>query len=255
MYRLLCVLSASFIAFGCGSTSGPQPARYVPPSQIKGYIQLFEMDCSRASSFAGINVDILGTTKHAVTNDSGFWEFDSVPASKVYVLHFTKPGFSEQYIGAFMADTAVWNANKWWVDNLYRLPNWNVILGNPIIQKRAEYDYAFSFPSMTVYDSTGRKLDTFAAQCFVGLSPAIDYRNSQTIVGGGSNVHYSGITNNDVDAEIANHSLKTGDTLYIIGYAWAGCTDGNYEYDDGDSLKTGFCGFGPPSEVVKVVLP
>jgi hypothetical protein len=102
---LLPIVVAAMILAGCGDA----PVQNDPDaSRLKGTLagrsMLEDYGMKDVSSFAGIAVRLDGTSFHTITDSSGYWQFDSVPAG-IYTISFAKEGFSpykifdQQFVG------------------------------------------------------------------------------------------------------------------------------------------------------------
>lgn len=257
--------SIFFTAFslisGCTTTNTTDVTNVAPGStgQIISTVTLREMDCSLSASYAGVTITILGTKFSSVSDSTGIFSFDSVPAG-YYSFLFSKPGFTNgvrstvPFIGTGILVNDV-NAT------LERINNWKTTLSPPTISKVAvspttDSDFQLSFPSgvANVLDSSGNIVALGAEGeilAFFSKSPSINYRDTSTYF----SYSFGSISENS-NLIINGTYAHDGDTVYVLGYPYSQCQpDFQYTYYVGDTLKTGYSGLGPPSNTMKIVLP
>jgi hypothetical protein len=247
------LFSAIALLSGCTTTTTVTEVQPASMGKIIGSVQLVEMDCTPSASSAGATVALLGTNYTAITDSSGNWVLDSIPAG-YYTIHISKPGFEEYFDGLFPfvgAGTDIFARGL----TLARIRNWKVTFSpgtavRSIFIGPSTSDTSFNWvDTATVVDSAGTdRSTTTTLYYFFGKSPAINYANPSSILFyfSGSYFQIEGIN------ATVSHS---GDTLYGVTYP-ASCNDANvFDYYSGDTLKHTFTGFGPPSNVVKIVLP
>lgn len=239
------------LIYGCTKTT---EVASVSTGQIVGSVQLQELDCSFSASSAGVNVQILGTTFATVTDSAGAFVFDNLPAG-YYSISFSKTGFTKYVLSPveFVGAGTLHNVYA----GLDRINNWKTTVNPPTITKDfsdpPDTNFVMSFASNppVILDSSGNNAGTGAIYCFIGKSPNINYQDSSTYIAWTESNYLPEIKINTTRA-------KDGDTIYMVAYpAQTYCYGGyfNYSYYSGDTLKTQFCGFGPPSNVIKLVLP
>ncbi len=241
---------------GCTTTNTTQITESQPVStgKIEGSVELVEMDCTpSASSAEAVTVELLGTPYSAITDSDGHFVLDSVPAG-TYKLHLSKPGFEDYYYWPFQTTgtkTVVFTKPL----ELARIRNWKVTL-SPVAVRRSIFiapNYRdTSFPcsdTPTVVDSAGNDYSSTAnLYYFVGRHPTVNSADKSDWVNFGND---PGI----IYPKLGNPNEHSGDTLYLVAYV-ATCNNAvSYDYYSGDTLKTEFTGLGPPSNVVKFVLP
>jgi len=248
----------SAIAFisGCSTTS-VQP---VSTGQIVGTVELHEMDCSASTSSAGVTVQILGTKFTAVSDSSGTFKFDDIPGG-YYSFQFSKPGFTT-YVQSSVPFIGSGTLEEYVNGQLIRINDWKTTLSPPTISKFAAYPppdsgFLFNFPSgfANVLDSSGNFVD-FRSGGYIILyfskSPAINYMDTGTYF-----TTSEATTSGNNNVYLFPKYVHDGDTVYFVGYPLSNCYAGQnqYTYYVGDTLKTGYAGYGPPSNTGKVVLP
>ncbi len=250
----LAILILALLA-GCTTTNTTQVTEVQPAStgKIEGSVQLVEMDCTPSASYAGVTVNLLGTNILAVTDSAGNWALDSVPAG-YYTMHISKSGFEEYFAGPFPfvgAGTDIFAANL----TLARIRNWKVTL-SPVTISRSIFiapTYSdTSFPcsnTPNVVDTAGNDYSNTAnLYYFVGRKPTVSYADEGDWVNFGND---PGI----IYPNLGNPNEHSGDTLYMVAYV-ATCDNAvKSDYYSGDTLKAVFTGLGPPSNVVRFVLP
>ena len=247
------------VASGCKTVTEVQPAS---TGSIIGWVGLFEMDGSKSASSAGVDVNILGTNRHAITDSAGNYIFDNLPAG-YYSMRFTKAGFSSSVSGPqeFVGADTLPNGPEAF---LYRINNWKVTLGHVTDTEALNPDYSLdttffvvapkNTSAYTVLDSAGKPVSMYytsggpVVALFVGRTPNIDYRDStsyfswtQTTSGYGTVTYFQ-----------SPHPRP--DTVYMIAYPISG-SSAKFIYFSGGTYKSEFTGFGPASNVVKFVLP
>lgn len=255
--HLVGYLSLLSIIAGCKtSTSVVQPAGM---GTLIGKVSLYEMDDSPSANSAGADVAILGTDRHATTDSTGHFVFDSLPAG-YYQMRYTKPGFTtsvtyspQPFVGA---DTD-WLGHD---AQLYRVNNWKAVLSpqylvdtfNSVYNSDSFFFLEYYSPGFaTVLDSNGKPpyitVGPGLFAFFAGRTPNIDYRDPSTYFAWHAE---SGVgTYMEVD-----RPSGTSDTVYLVAYPMSGVSP-YVTYYSADTLKTELTGFGPPSNVVKIVLP
>ena len=218
------------------------------------------MDCTPSASSAGVNVQILGTEISAVSDSSGSFVLSGIPAG-YWSISFSKPGFSEiiQSPVEFVGGGSLHLSSNVEIE---RINNWKTTLSFPSKSKYPGYSSLFSidFPSggPMVADSTGKNLfpiENVDIFFFVGSNPNVNYQDTSTYI----SWNYFNVSSNAGSGGAYNFyspRAHDGDTLYMIAYPTMPC-GGIYQYSYyvGDSLKTTFTGFGPASNIVKIVLP
>ncbi len=264
------LLTGSALLSGCTTTNTTDVTSVQPVSTgtMIGRVYLLEMDGTASASSAGATVGILGTTHKALTDSTGRFVLDSIPAG-YYNLQFSKPGFTESITSPqpFVGADTMWGAAN---AVLYRINNWKTTLSQPTMTVENFENYgpgdtlvdtlfyletAPGTPNATVLDSSGKNLVTSSFSptlaLFIGRNPNINYLDSST---------YSSWTYTTVSISatywLLNFSSNQilSDTLYVIAYPISGETP-FFQYIYNGVEETTFTGFGPPSNVVKVVLP
>jgi hypothetical protein len=242
------------IAFTCGCKTTTEITSVAPTStgQIVGYVGLEEMDCTPSKSFAGVNVEILGTNTKAVSDSTGRFILDSVPAG-YYSISFSKPGFSEyiqgrvEFVGAGILNLVVGT-------QLGRMRNWNTTINAPTISISSIDTTNFLIQSSSslplVLDSAGDTLTNVANTLlyYFGNGPSISYQDASTYFIGGFN-----IGNGTTTASSSFFNPRIGDTVYVVAYP-PPCGLSGYTYFVGDTLKSGLPDIGPSSNTVQTVI-
>src|ERR1035437_3859625 len=146
---------------GCSTTNLTDVTNVAPVStgQIVGWVQLQEMDCSTSASPAGVNVALMGTSIKAVSDTTGTFTLDSVPAG-YYALDYTKPGFQE-FIESPVVFVGAGTAHGFGTV-LGRIKNWKTSLGWPAVTQAyypipddTQFTIGFRSDSSTFVDSSG----------------------------------------------------------------------------------------------------
>jgi|GEM_PF-2546887 len=250
---------------GCSTTNTPDVTNVAPVStgRIVGSVYLHEMDCSASASSAGVTVAILGTKFTAISDSAGIFTFDSVPAG-YYTFQFSKPGFTN-YFQTDVPFVGSGTLRDLVNGQLVRINNWKTTLFTPTVSKvlpqySLDSQFQFNFPSgaANVFDSSGKTpaLDNGDILLYFGKSPAINYMDTSTYFATSYGNAYG---NNNVYLYPNSPSTypHDGDTVYFVGYPISQCYGSQYRftYYIGDTLKTGYAGFCPSSNTVKIVLP
>ncbi len=247
------LLSAIALIAGCTTTTNVTDVQTMSTGKIEGSVQLVEMDCSPSASSAGATVALLGTNYATQSDSNGNWVLDSIPAG-YYTIHISKPGFEEYFDGLFPfvgGGTDIFARGL----TLARIRTWKVTL-SPVAVRRSIFiapNYMdTSFPcsdTPTVVDSARNDYSSTAnLYYFVGRHPTVNSVDKSDWVNFGND---PGI----IYPKLGNPNEHSGDTLYLVAYV-ATCNNAvSYDYYSGDTLKSVFSGLGPPSNVVKIVLP
>ncbi len=258
--HLAILLSAIALIAGCTTTTNVvQPAS---TGTIIGQVYLYEMDGSASASSAGVDVNILGTSRHAITDSIGHYAFDSLPAG-YYPMRFTKSNFTSYVTSTpipFVGADTLWPGPT---SRLYRINNWNVTLKpgaiSTVINSSDSSDTLFTLlsstdtPSVILLDSTGKRIHTNGAppllSCFVGNSSNVNFQDSSSYFFSTNTYAY------ERQYQLRIHkSQARSDTVYLIAYPISG-SNPEFSYYFANTRITEFTGFGPPSNVVKIVLP
>ena len=228
---------------GCSSNSDTTTST----GRISGYIRLLDTGCVAVPSSAGIAVQIVGSELVTTTDATGHWEFADRPAG-YYAFSFGKPGYTHQIFSdiAFVG-TGVLNVP--YNLSLSQLPvNPVTILPPASITKSAspgtdslwtivtEAPLVYGTPSFNNFN------------WFIGRTKHIDYTDSTTYRTFAINISPGS------PFRLSAHDFHSNDTIYLAAYQ-STCNAPQYIYHDGDLLRYGFTGFGPPSNTVQVVLP
>lgn len=253
------VLSLGWSA-GCNKTTQITEVQGASTGTMIGIVSLYEMDGTPSDSSAGVDVAILGTNRHATTDSTGHFVFDSLPAG-YYQMEFTKPGFSTYITDLpepFVGSDTLWLRQE---GTLYRINNWKVTIDSiqvtSLVQPGNPPDTIFYLKSgassFTVLDSNGK---TFYANgqpptltFFLGQTPNIDYHDTSTFF----SRFFARQYNNTNFMSIYSGSTKS-DTVYLAAYPTSGTSPFCFYYS-GDTMKYFFTGLGQRSNVVKIVLP
>jgi len=228
----------------CGSTDSVTP---VSTGRISGFIRLADSNCSVAHSSAGITIQIVGSSASTTTDDTGHWEFSGLPAG-YYSFYFDKPGYTHQIFSdiAFLG-TGVLNVP-------YKFSSAPIPTGTPFIDTPISiYKYPFvgNDSLWSIAPSTpkvGGIVNFTSFNWFASRQPRIDYLDSTSYILFAPNI------SSGSSILLYPPSFHTGDTLYLAAYQ-STCNAPVYNYHDGDILRSGFTGFGPVSNSIRVVLP
>jgi hypothetical protein len=167
------------------------------------------------------------------------------------MLRFSKEGFTHFIANVSFLGTGVLNTD-YLGGGLVRLSTSNITIAPPMKITKNGWDtgtdttYDFLFARPVVGDSIINALQTLSFAWFMGRSPNINYLDSTTYITYTSSGDY-------LHGYFHSKQLKYGDTLYLVAYYAGGSI--SYQYDDGETTKTDFVGFGKPSNVVQIVLP
>ena len=207
---------------------------------------------------------MLGKSYHTTSDSTGRFVFDSLPAG-YYQMRFTKPGFTtnvtQDAVPFVGADTLRVGTQA----SLYRINNWKVVLSQENVKivpyppssgsDTTFYLYPQSSAFATTQDSTGNYVSVYGHDptlaFYVGRTPNIDYRNTSSYFSSNVTTEYNYLSGSYANVDGA---LAQSDTIYLIAYPISGSST-NFEYNSGDTVKTEFTGFGPPSNTLQIVLP
>ena len=245
MRQIAASLTILLCIAGCTSSSAP-----VSTGKIFGTTYLQNADYSLATSSAGVLVEALGTNHKAVSDSLGHWELTDMPAG-YYMLRFSKEGFNHFITNVAFLGTGVLNTD-YLGGQLMRLSTSNITITPPTKISKNGYgpDTSYVFYINTpVIDSGAPAPQSLRFAWFIGKTPVINYLDSTTYI------MYTSSSSDYAPAFYSN-KLRSGDTIYVMAY-YLQSMGGNltYQYDDGETTKTEFFGFGKPSNVVQVVLP
>jgi hypothetical protein len=229
------------------SCSSSETVAPVSTGRISGFIRLADSNCAVAHSSAGITIQIVGSSRTATTDDTGHWEFYDVPAG-YYSFYFGKLGYTHQIFSdiAFLG-TGVLNVP--YKFSLAPIPTAAAFIDEPASITKSSYisgDSLWSIVPSTPKIGDDPSFTSF--NWFVGKTPHIDYQDSTSYVLFAANVSSGG------SFVLYPPAFRAGDTLYVAAYQ-STCNAPIYNYHDGDILRSGFTGFGPVSNSVRIILP
>jgi hypothetical protein len=229
---------------GCASTDSVTP---VSTGRISGFIRLADSNCAVAASSAGITIQIVDKGTSTTTDDTGHWEFSGLPAG-YYSFYFSKPGYTHQIFSdiAFLG-TGVLNVP-------YKFSAAPIPTATPVIDAPTSISkYSFvgndSLWSIALAPpKVGDVASSTSFHWFVSRQSHIDYQDSTSFVLFAPNI------SSGSSLTLYPPLFHRGDTLFLVAYQTT-CNAPIYNYHDGDIQRSGFTGFGPVSNSIKVVLP
>ncbi|HWF44385.1 MAG TPA: carboxypeptidase-like regulatory domain-containing protein [Candidatus Kapabacteria bacterium] len=241
---------------GCTTNTTVTEVQPASTGRITGNVFLYEMDGSPSKSYDGVKVNIIGTNINAVSDSSGYFVLDSVPAG-YYSIRFSKPGFSDYIFGSFeFVGAGTLRTSR--TGELNRIVNWITTIPQPTITKQTYgldtyFVLTFDPPSISVLDSTGRPpsvLTGFYYVGFVGTKPVVNYSDTSSFF----YVNSALLTGLGFSFKPSNR-IYSGDTIYLVVYPNSYSSNYKFQYYEGDTSKIEYTGLGPSSNTLKIVLP
>ena len=245
----LCILGCVLVCIGlsgCNNVCTNIPDAIVG-NRITGKIVLEDEHCKRTSSNAGITISVVGTSIYTISDSSGMWEMRGLPRDSCF-LRYSKNGYVpfEVFIRYHPEDSSFdWSSNV-----MDEVCSYQLFIDSVTNIRFIGTTVLFDESAHAIDLKTGAPpVEGFNQIYFLGRTPFITADSGRiadpSVIDFGSTAVF----------DVAAARVKSGDTLFAIGYPLGECYRYSYRRHEGDSSRVEFIGGGRPSSVIPIVVP